>query len=55
MIENSTQIIIHASAHVLTEEISKSGFALLCLMHSYLELDMFSSLIMQTESTLERG
>ncbi|KAF9538336.1 hypothetical protein CPC08DRAFT_794394, partial [Agrocybe pediades] len=53
--EDLSKILIHASAHVLTEEFSKEGFGLLRLMRSYLELDMFSSLTLQTDSTLQLG
>ncbi|KAF9554728.1 hypothetical protein CPC08DRAFT_696425 [Agrocybe pediades] len=53
--EDLSKVLVHASVHVLTEEFSKEGFALLRLMRSYLELDMFSSLTLQTESTLQLG
>ncbi|KDR67396.1 hypothetical protein GALMADRAFT_232065 [Galerina marginata CBS 339.88] len=53
--EDHSKVIIFASQHVLTPERSPDGFSLLKLIRSYLELDMFSSLTLQTESTLEMG
>ena len=44
-----------SSHNLLTEDISPDGFILLRLLRSYLELDMFSSLTVQTESTLAAG
>jgi hypothetical protein len=44
-----------SSHNLLTGETSPAGFILLRLLRSYLELDMFSSLSVQTESTLAAG
>ena len=44
-----------ASQHVLTPEFSAEGFVLLKLIRSYLELDMFASLTVQTDDTLAAG
>jgi len=44
-----------SSHNLLTEDISPAGFILLQILRSYLELDMFSSLSVQTESTLAAG
>ncbi|KIM38669.1 hypothetical protein M413DRAFT_42581, partial [Hebeloma cylindrosporum] len=48
-------VIIFASEDVLTAEESERGFLLLELMRSYLELDMFASLTVHTEETLQAG
>ncbi|KAF9565919.1 hypothetical protein CPC08DRAFT_629091 [Agrocybe pediades] len=53
--EDLSKVIIHASLHMYSEERCKEGFALLRLIQSYLDLDMFSSLTMQTEATILRG
>ncbi|KDR65883.1 hypothetical protein GALMADRAFT_81379 [Galerina marginata CBS 339.88] len=53
--EDHAKLIIFASQHVLTPERSPSGFSLLKIIRSYLELDMFASLTLQSESTLEMG
>ncbi|KAF9470163.1 hypothetical protein BDN70DRAFT_821696, partial [Pholiota conissans] len=51
--EDMSKIIVFASHNVLSE--SKRGYLLLQLMRSYLELDMYASLTMQTDQTLEAG
>lgn len=43
------------SHNVLSKDESPAGFILLQVLRSYLELDMFASLSVQTESTLEFG
>ncbi|KAF8953785.1 hypothetical protein BDZ97DRAFT_1767154 [Flammula alnicola] len=43
------------SKHILTPDISKEGFHLLKLIRSYLELNMFASLTVQTEMTIAVG
>ena len=43
------------SHNVLTKDNSPAVFILLQLLRSYLELDMFASLCVQTESTLDIG
>ena len=49
------QVVMFSSHNLLTGDISPAGFILLRLLRSYLELDMFSSLSVQTESTLAAG
>ncbi len=51
----SHQVIMFSSHNLLTKDTSPAGFILLRLLRSYLELDMFSSLSVQTESTLAAG
>jgi len=46
---------LFALQHVLTPEFSAEGFVLLKLIQSYLELDMFMSLTVQTDDTLAAG
>ncbi|PPQ74821.1 hypothetical protein CVT26_005455 [Gymnopilus dilepis] len=54
-IEDLSKVIIYAALHILPAEISKRGFALLKLIQSFSELNMFSSLTVQTESTIATG
>ncbi|KAF9480048.1 hypothetical protein BDN70DRAFT_878082 [Pholiota conissans] len=53
--EDLSKVIIFASVHVLTEEASRPGYALLKLMRSYLELDMYASLTVHNETTIAAG
>ncbi|KAF9523577.1 hypothetical protein CPB83DRAFT_951188, partial [Crepidotus variabilis] len=53
--EDISKVIVFASHHVLSQDDSPAGFALLQVIRSYLELDAFSSLTCQTESTIEIG
>ncbi|KAJ3505987.1 hypothetical protein NLJ89_g7124 [Agrocybe chaxingu] len=53
--EDLSKVIIFASLEALNAEASPDGFALLQLMRSYLELDMFASLTVHTERTLADG
>ena len=48
-------MLLFASVNVLTQAKSREGFHLLKLLRSYLELDLFSSLTVQTDITLEAG
>jgi len=49
------QVIIFAAEEVLASGDSDRGFLLLQLMRSYLELDMYLSLTVHTDTTLEAG
>ncbi|KAF9044107.1 hypothetical protein BJ165DRAFT_1594751 [Panaeolus papilionaceus] len=53
--EDFGKIIIYASLGCITPEVSQRGFRLLKLVRSYQELDQFTSLTLQSESTLKRG
>ncbi|CAA7269458.1 unnamed protein product [Cyclocybe aegerita] len=53
--EDISKVIIFASHNILSPEITPQGYALLKLMQSYLELDMFMSLKLHTETTIARG
>lgn len=46
---------MYVSHNVLNEADSPQGYLLLQLMRSYLELDLYASLIMHTDRTLEAG
>jgi hypothetical protein len=54
-LNNKFQVIVFASQHILNATDSEEGFCLLRLIRSYLELDMFASLTLQTESTIAAG
>jgi len=49
------QVILFAAHHVLTPDVSPDGYILLKLIQSYLKLDMFTSLTVQTELTIAAG
>lgn len=49
------QIIVFAAHNILSKNVSKEGFHLLKLIRSYLELDMYVSLTVHTESTIAAG
>ena len=49
------QVILFAAHHVLTPDVSPDGYILLKLIRSYLKLDMFTSLTVQTELTIATG
>jgi len=49
------QIVIYGAQNILTEDASPEGFLLLKIMRSYLELDMYASLTIHTETTLAAG
>jgi hypothetical protein len=49
------QIIVFAAHNILSKAVTKQGFHLLKLIRSYLELDMYVSLTVHTESTLAAG
>ncbi|KAF8956124.1 hypothetical protein BDZ97DRAFT_1907300 [Flammula alnicola] len=53
--EDFSKVIIFASHHVLSEDVSEDGFLLLRLIRSYLELNMFAGLTVQTETTIAAG
>lgn len=46
---------MYAVLEVFRREVSATGYVLLKLLRSYLELDMFSSLTVQTETTISDG
>jgi len=48
-----SQVLIFASLHVLTPQHSPEGFHLLQILRSYLELDLYSSLMVQTDKTID--
>jgi len=48
-------VLIFASVHVLTERQSPSGFLLLKILRSYLELDMCAELTVHTDGTISSG
>lgn len=49
------QIIVFASHNILTEELTPRGYLLLQLIRSYLELDMYASLTVHTDTMLAAG
>jgi hypothetical protein len=49
------QVLIFASHHILTQNNCPDGFLLLKLLCSYLELDMYASLTVHTDVTIELG
>ena len=51
----STKIIVFALHNIFTREKTARGYLLLKLMRSYLELDMYASLTVHTESTIRDG
>uniref|UniRef100_A0A8H8CJT9 Uncharacterized protein n=1 Tax=Psilocybe cubensis TaxID=181762 RepID=A0A8H8CJT9_PSICU len=53
--EDLSKVIVYACQHVLTPESSQSGYLLLQLTRSYLELRMFVSLTLQTETFINYG
>ncbi|KAF8968588.1 hypothetical protein BDZ97DRAFT_1902889 [Flammula alnicola] len=53
--EDLSKVFIFASQHILTPDVSKEGFHLLKLIRSYLELNMFASVTVQTETTIAAG
>lgn len=48
-------MILYAAHNVLKAEESAEGYLLLQMIRSYLELDMFSSLTVQTDSIIQSG
>uniref|UniRef100_A0A8H7Y623 Uncharacterized protein n=1 Tax=Psilocybe cubensis TaxID=181762 RepID=A0A8H7Y623_PSICU len=53
--EHLSKVIIFAAQHVLTAEASPRGYLLLRLIRSYLNLRMFASLTLQTETSISNG
>ncbi|KAJ3500219.1 hypothetical protein NLJ89_g9890 [Agrocybe chaxingu] len=53
--EDISKIVVFASHNILSPEITPRGYTLLKLMRSYLELDMFMSLKLHTETTIAHG
>ncbi|KAF8971925.1 hypothetical protein BDZ97DRAFT_1901552 [Flammula alnicola] len=53
--EDMSKIIVYASHNVLNPETTEEGYLLLKLIRSYLELDMYASLTMHTDTTLAAG
>ena len=49
------KIIVFALHNIFTKEKTARGYLLLKLMRSYLELDMYASLTVHTESTINKG
>ena len=53
--EQLYQILLHGAYNILTPENSEEGFLLLQVVRSYVELDLYASLTMHTESTIAAG
>ncbi|KJA13371.1 hypothetical protein HYPSUDRAFT_151670 [Hypholoma sublateritium FD-334 SS-4] len=53
--EDISKVIVFASHNILNKDASPQGYLLLQLMRSYLELDMYASLTVHTESTISAG
>jgi len=49
------QIVIYGAQNILTKETSPEGYLVLKIIRSYLELDMYASLTLHTETTLAAG
>ena len=52
MIAELTQISPYIVHNVIAAETGSEGYLLLCLLHKYLELDMYYSFKVQTDDTI---